>query len=66
MIKPANTFHIAFDMKRYPGKIVATTVQLTETISSDPKDSFRVDLSDHPLYPRLVEYVLRNPVRSEP
>lgn len=54
------SYGIAFDTKEMPGKVVAVTVALTkEVIGTD--DSVRVDLSAHPLYRHLVEYVLSNP-----
>ena len=51
---------VAFDTKEMPGKIVATRVRL-DTVILGPDDAARVDLADHPLYPRLVSYVLANP-----
>jgi len=53
---------IAFDTKDVPGKIRCVRVQL-DTVIIGPDDAVRVDLADHPLYPRLVSYVLANPMR---
>lgn len=67
MADPADTFHIAFDTLSMPGKVLVTTVKLTEEIQTADAEfearRFRVDLCDHPLYPRLVEYVRNNPRR---
>lgn len=63
-LPPTDTFSIAFETREMPGKIIATTVTLRREIVSDPKATFRLDLSDHPLYRELVAYVKANPVRS--
>lgn len=52
-------YSVHFDTKEMPGKIVAVRVQLDKVIMG-PLDSVRVDLNDHPLYNRLVDYVLNN------
>lgn len=53
-------YAIEFNTKEIPGRIVATIVTLsTEVTGQDGK--WRVDLCDHPLYPRLVDYVKANP-----
>jgi hypothetical protein len=54
---------VAFDTKEMPGKIVATRVRL-DTVILGPDDAARIDLADHPLYPRLVSYVLANQIRQ--
>jgi hypothetical protein len=54
---------IAFDTKDVPGKIRCVRVQL-DTVIIGPDDAVRVDLTDHPLYPRLVDYVMNNPPRG--
>lgn len=53
-------YAIEFNTKEIPGRIVCTVVTLTTEIGG-PADSWRVDLCDHPLYPRLVDYVKANP-----
>jgi hypothetical protein len=62
---PTDTFHISFDTKSMPGKILVTTVTLREEIHEardgafDPT-VFRPDLTNHPLYRRLRRYVFDN------
>jgi hypothetical protein len=56
-------YGISFDTKEMPGRIVAVAVKLSK-IFMGPKDSVRVDLVDHPLYPKLEEYVLANPTKQ--
>ena len=56
-LAPTSTFFIDFDTQEMPGKIVATRVTLERVIVSDESVSFRVDLADHPLYPKLERYV---------
>ena len=65
-LAPTDTFHIAFDTKTMPSKIIVTTVKLTREIvdKSCLQQAFRVDLCDHPLYPQLARYVAENPVRK--
>lgn len=58
-----NRFCIAFDTKEMPGKIVAVTVALDTWIMSD-SDVANVALADHPLYPKLVQYVMANPAKE--
>lgn len=65
MTDPADTFHIAFDTNTLPGKVIVTTVKVTQEIMPlegvfDARQ-FRIDLCDHPLYPRLAGYVKGNP-----
>jgi hypothetical protein len=54
---------VSFDTMDMPGKIKCVRVQL-DTIIISESDTVRVDLVDHPLYPKLVEYVRNNPVRK--
>lgn len=58
--KQGQRYAIDFNTKEMPGKIVAVTVAL-DTLVMGEKDTVRVDLCDHPLYPKLIEYVLKNP-----
>jgi hypothetical protein len=60
---PADAYHLEFNTKEMPGMIVCVEVQLRRRIGRD-HDTFRVDLSDHPLYPALERYVLANPTRK--
>jgi hypothetical protein len=53
-------FHISFDTKEMPGKIVATKVTIEKVIIADMNASMRIDLADHPLYPQLQQYVDNN------
>ena len=53
-------FGIAFDTKEMPGKVVATTVELSKWVMKD-SDKVDVSLCEHPLYPALEDYVLKNP-----
>jgi hypothetical protein len=53
------SYCISFDTLEMPGKIVAVSVELN-TIIMGSSDSVRVDLVDHPLYPKLEKYVLDN------
>ena len=63
MTEAANKFHIEFDTEDTPGKIKCTVVTL-EVGFMGPDDVARVDLSDHPLYPSLFEYCVRNPPKK--
>lgn len=58
-----DTFQIEFSTQDMPGKIVATEVRLSKRIMG-PADSARIDLADHPLYPKLFQYCMRNPPRG--
>lgn len=51
---------IAFETKKDKGYIRAVKVKLYEDIL-DELETVRIDLADHPLYPKLVEYVRNNP-----
>lgn len=53
-------YAISFDTKEMPGKVVGVRVQL-DTMIIGTDDKVRVDLSDHPLYEKLEQYVLHNP-----
>jgi len=59
-----NKFCIEFKTSAVPGKVLATQVIL-EQIIMGKKDSVRLDLCDHPLYPLLEQYVLANPSEDE-
>jgi hypothetical protein len=61
--KDGLSYCISFETREMPGKIVAVRVQL-DTIIMGLDDKVRVDLADHPLYPKLVEYVLNNPLQK--
>jgi hypothetical protein len=63
MLKPTNTYCIAFDTMDMPGKIVATQITLETVVFGNPKDVFRIDLKNHPLYYQLVDYVKSNPIK---
>jgi hypothetical protein len=58
--KYTDTFCIEFDTKEMPGKIVATQVVLKKWVMGDA-DIADVSLRDHPLYPKLAQYVFNNP-----
>ena len=55
---------ISFDTKEMPGKILAVKVDLSYYVMRDLSEAVRVDLSAHPLYPVLEEYVKANPSRK--
>lgn len=56
-------YHISFDTKDMPGRIVATTIEIGTDIVRDMNAELRIDLCDHPLYPKLERYVRENPSR---
>lgn len=56
---------IDFDTREMPGKVVAVRVSLDKKIMTET-DSIRVDLCDHPLYPKLAAYVMANPPPKRP
>lgn len=58
-----DTFQIEFSTEEMLGKIVATEVRLSKRIMG-PSDSARIDLADHPLYPKLFQYCMGNPPRG--
>lgn len=58
-------YGVSFDKLDMPGKIRAVRVQL-DTVIMGPDSRIRVDLCDHPLYPKLEQYVLANPSRGKP
>lgn len=53
-------FGIAFDTNEMPGKVVATTVELSKWVMKH-SDKVNVSLCEHSLYPALEEYVHKNP-----
>lgn len=59
-----NTYHIDFDTKEMPGRIVAVRIRIDREFIIDDQKKFAVNLSDHPLYPRLAAYVKANPPRK--
>jgi hypothetical protein len=58
---PMDKYYIEFDSESNPGKIETITVSLGLETVSDMKKSLPINLCDHPLYGRLVEYVKNNP-----
>ncbi|MFP5250225.1 MAG: hypothetical protein ACLGP3_10410 [Acidobacteriota bacterium] len=58
-----NQFEISFDTKKFPGKIEAVQVQL-QTAIMGPDDVAYLALCEHPLYPQLQRYCLKNPYRA--
>jgi hypothetical protein len=62
--EPTDTFHIAFNTKSMPGRVLVTKITIQEVIGAGLDDVFRLDLCDHPLYPRLQKYVEQNPARQ--
>lgn len=61
----ARKYHIDFDTKEYPGRIKSLTVELGMGILRNMDERVRVDLCDHPDYPKLERYVLANPSRRK-
>lgn len=59
-MKPARKYHITFNVTPDKKMIEAIAVTLDKEFIRDPNTQFRVDLSDHPLYPALEAYVLAN------
>lgn len=57
-------YFIDFDTKEMPGRIVGVKVTLDNQILTDMKREVRIDLCDHPLYPKLVRYVQSNPPKE--
>jgi hypothetical protein len=60
-----NTFGISFDTNtvRKTGILKVVQVKLEEATLA-PEETVHVNLSEHPLYPALVRYVLANPPRK--
>lgn len=58
------TYYVAFDTREVPNAIVATRVTLEREIIRDLEASLPINLSEHPLYPLLESYVLRNPSKA--
>lgn len=56
----ARRYSISFDTKEAPGRVKAVWVELGSWFMRD-KDVAHVDLCNHPLYPKLEQYVLANP-----
>lgn len=59
-VEYTDTFHIEFETKEMPGAIVATEIIIRKRILRE-KDVARLDLREHPLYPKLERYVKDNP-----
>lgn len=61
-MKTKHGLHYAVDLdtRSVPGRIECVTVALDKVLIG-PNDTIRVDLRDHPLYPKLAEYVRLNP-----
>lgn len=60
-----NSFYIEFDTKEYEPFLKAVRVQLDAEMIRDLNKQLPVNLSDHPLYPALVRYVLNNPIKKK-
>lgn len=58
-----DTFEIAFDAKKYPGKIEAVQVTLRPAIMKGA-DTAHLALCEHPLYSQLWRYCQDNKPRS--
>lgn len=54
-------YYIEFDTNTF-GMIKATRVEISSEVILDKSKTMRVDLCDHPLYPKLVEYCRANPI----
>ena len=64
-LSPTNTFHIEFNTVEAPGLIVATKITIEKVfLRQSESQTFRVDLSEHPLYAKLADYVKNNPPRQ--
>jgi hypothetical protein len=61
-----HTFGISFDTAsvRKTGILKVVQVRIEEATLA-PEESVHVNLCEHPLYPKLVEYVRANPPRPE-
>ncbi len=55
---------IAFDTVDMAPNIKCVQVELSTHIMRDMGEEVRIDLCDHPDYPKLVKYVNSNPVRK--
>lgn len=61
--KNGSEYAIDFNTREGPNQIEAVTVALNKRFMHKD-ETVRVDLCDHPLYPKLVKYVLNNPPRE--
>jgi hypothetical protein len=59
-VKKSDIFHISFDTKDPSGYLRAVRVILSEDIVMDD-ETVSINLTDHPLYLKLQEYVKANP-----
>lgn len=59
-----STYYISFDTKEYAPFLKGTYVTLGSELIRDLNKQLPISLSDHPLYPQLVRYVLANPVKE--
>ncbi len=59
-----NEFCIKFDTQ--PGNTIKAVQVTLEEVILTPTDVVRVNLSDHPLYPALVEYMMNNMGQTTP
>lgn len=57
---PKGSYLIAFDTISTPGAIRAVRVTIEPDIIMPDAEEHRIDLTDHPLYPQLRQYVLSN------
>lgn len=61
-----HTFGISFDTTSTHKTGILKMVQVKiEEATLAPEESVYVNLCDHPLYPKLVEYVRANPPRAK-
>ncbi len=60
MMAVENVFHIEFQTEDGPG-LLATRVELRSEYIKEMDATVNVALCDHPLYPKLEQYVLANP-----
>ena len=61
--KQPDTFHVSFDTKTNPGFVRSVKITITEDLLMSD-ESVRIDLANHPLYPKLEKYVRDNPSRG--
>jgi len=59
-LPPAEVYHIDFSTEDGPG-LLAVKVVLGSDYLPEGKEGIRIDLCNHPLYPKLERYVLSNP-----
>lgn len=60
----SKVYHIDFNTKDMPGKILAVRVDLARELIRDEKQSFNIALCDDPNYPALERYVRLNPSKK--